>query len=65
MTSLTADRAPATVHAPASPGAFRTLAEIVTLAATAVRAAHAYERAGSAAARNRVLDDFASGRRAA
>ena len=70
MTSVAATRTapalPATRTAPALPAARRprslgVIAEFGALATEAIRAARAYEGAGSTAARRRVLADFAAG----
>ena len=61
MTSLTAEPTTPTLGAPSRPGVLRSLAEFGSLTAAAVRAARAYQHAGTVAARRRVLDEFASG----
>ena len=64
MTSLAADRTPAALPTPANPRAFRALTGFAALTTEAVRAARAYERAGTGTARRRVLAEFAAQRAA-
>jgi hypothetical protein len=64
MTSLAAKPAPP-LPAPGRPRVLRTLAELGALTGEAVRAARAYERAGTMTDRRRVLDEFATGAHAA
>jgi hypothetical protein len=61
MTSLAATPATPTLHAPARPSVLRTLADLGARTGEAIRAARAYESAGTATARQRILDEFASG----
>jgi hypothetical protein len=60
MTSLAADRTPS-VPAPHVPGALRALVLVASAFTEAVRTARAYDAADTAAARRRVLEDFAAG----
>ena len=61
MTSVAAKPATSTLRTPGRPGVLRTLAEFGALTGEALRAAQAYQQAGTTSARRRVLDEFASG----